>query len=242
MSFLAVIPLEYTCLEGETDDTVIKYFRRKTVSDENSLRYFIDIRDFVSCWSVTNNYRKMKQTIKSNIIKELISTNIRCDDHNLRSIFEEVSVVGDMISVYLSPRAMPFLINAHLCNGGFIRPLPVELLKPFRSVYAAKMFERLVRFQDTGRLMLTLHSIQDITGCKSADYSTIRRDVIKKTETELLKYDLIKNKFNIKIQKVGRKVTNIEIFFELTEAVKASPVIKYPKPENEDCYAYPVTV
>lgn len=219
MSFLAVVPLDYKILEGESDESVIKFFRKKLSNDENALRYFIDFKDFTSVWSMTNNQRKMKQSLKANLLNQMIMTYIRLDDKSLRSIFEEVSDAGDMLCVHLSPRAMPLLINAHLCDGGFTRPLPVELLKPFRSVYTAKLFERLVRFHDTGKLVMSIETIQDVTGCKSADFSTIRRDVIKKAEAELLKYELLQEPFVIKAHKSGRKVTKVEIFFKLTEKV-----------------------
>ncbi|EGR2229337.1 TPA: replication initiation protein [Vibrio parahaemolyticus] len=219
MSFLAVIPLDYACLEDETPENVIKYFRKKLTQDEDSLRFFIDFKDFLSSWELANP-RKAKQMVKEHCLKELITTHIRCDDSTLRSVFEEVKTVDDTIVVWLNARAMPFLINAHLAKTGFMYRIPIELLKPFRSVYTVKIFERLVRFSDTGVLYMTPQSLKKLTDCKSEDYSTLRRDVLMKAEKELIKYGLLKKKFDIKTEKSGRKVSRIIIEFELTDKVR----------------------
>ncbi|KDM90940.1 replication initiation protein [Photobacterium galatheae] len=219
MSFLAVIPLDYACLENESAENVIKYFRKKLTQDENALRFFIDFKDFLSSWELANP-RKAKQMVKEHCLKELITTHIRCDDSSLRSVFEEVKTIDDTIVVWLNARAMPFLINAHLAKTGFMYRIPIELLKPFRSVYTVKMFERLIRFSDTGVLYMTPQSLKRLTDCKSEDYSTLRRDVLLKAEKELIKYGLLKKKFDIKTEKTGRKVSKIILEFELADTVR----------------------
>ncbi len=219
MSFLAVIPLEYSCLDGESPENVIKFFRKKISQEDNALQYYIDLQDFLKTWCVSNP-RKAKQMVKEHCLKQLIGTYIRADDGSLKNVFEEVRIEDEMLSVWISARAMPYLINVHLSDGGFTYRVPIELLKPFRSVYTVKLFERLVRFSDTGTLYLTPSSLKDITGAKSSDYPTLKRDVLLKAERELLKYGLLKREFRLKTEKNGRKVSKIKLDFVLADHVR----------------------
>lgn len=232
MSFLAVIPLDYKNLEYETEENIIKFFRKKLSNDSDALRYFIDLKDFLLTWDLPNP-RKAKQLIKANIVNRLITTNIRCDDLSARSVFEEVKPEDEMIAVWLNAKAMPFLINAHVAKDGFISPMPIELLKPFRSVYTLKLFEQLVRFRATGKLYFSIESLKELTGCKSVEYSAIKRDVLIKAEKELLKYGLIDEKFKVITKKNGNKVSKIEITFKLTDKVCSNKPMSNSSAANE---------
>lgn len=220
MSFLSVVPLHYPCLESESSKEIVKYFRNMLNQDENSLRFYIDIKDYISAWNLPHP-SKAKAMVKQHVLNELIATHIRCDDDTLISVFEQVGGGGTMIKVWLNPKAMPYLINAHLTKSGFMSPIAIELLQPFRSVYTAKIFERLIRFSDTGTLIFTPEGICEFTNSKSRSYGVIKRDILLKAEKELLKYKLLEKKFDITEIKSGNKVKRVRISFSLTK--KARP-------------------
>lgn len=233
MSFLSVVPLHYPHLDSEPSEEITKYFRTMLSQDEDALLFYIDIADYISAWKLPN-HRKVKAMMKEHILKELITSYIRCDDSMLVGVFESVRLNDSLIQVWLNPKAMPYLINAHLTREGFASSVPIELLQPFRSVYTAKIFERLVRFADTGVLYLTPESICDITRCKSASYGVIKRDVLLKAEKELLKCKLLVKNFVIDETRVGNKVKNIKLSFKLSSKVRPSKLDALEESANED--------
>ena len=223
MSFLSVVPLHYPSLESEEAPEIVRYFRNMMNQDENALLFYIDINDYISARNLPHP-SKVRATVKQHVLKQLLTTTIQCDDDTLVSVFEQVSFGDSIIKVWLNAKALPYLINAHLASSGFTCPITIELLQPFRSVYTAKLFERMVRFADTGQLFLTPESIIEITGCKTASYGAIKRDVLLKAEKELLKCKMLTEKLTIKETKVGNRVKSVKVHFSLASKILPNKV------------------
>lgn len=206
MSFLAVVDLIYPDLELSNHEDIISYFHEKLANKPDYLNHAIDYGDFAEAWNVKNP-KSNKQNIKKLAESYLIQSSIR-SNNSLVQLFAEAILEDDKIRVMLNPRAMPYLLNAHRTKDGFISPVPLKYFHSFRSTITAKLFERMLRFIDSGVLYFTEESLKKYTGSSSSEYKALKRDVLVKAKKEFDELDFIEEfSFEEEFIGVGRKKT-----------------------------------
>lgn len=214
MSFLAIVDFSFLDLEVESVRGVVDFFNKAVAENQDALFCSFDYIDFVDAWAVASS-RRTKKHLKDLSQKLLLQCFIKEGDE-LISLFSRAILCEDKIKVWLNPFAMPYLLNAHKASSGFISPIPLMYFRTFKSTATAKIFERMLRFIDTGTLYLTLDSIREITGSKSEEYKSIKRDVLLKAKTELEALSFVE-RFDITEKKEGRRVKSVVISFSMPE-------------------------
>lgn len=221
MSFLAAVDMNFPDLEELDRDEIVDFFNKQVADNPRYLDCKVNYTDFVAAWNVKNP-KSDKQYLKNLSEKLLIQSSIK-DGKSLITLFSEAEFEDNEIKVLLNPRSMPYLLNAHRTKEGFISPVPLRYFQNFRSTITAKLFERMLRFVDTGQLYFTPERLKEYTGCKSSEYKILKRDVLNKAKKEFEKLDFIEL-FEITEEYSGtgrgKQVKRIIINYSMPEILK----------------------
>ena len=221
MSFLAAVDMNFPDLEELDRDEIVDFFNKQVADNPRYLDCKVSYTDFVAAWNVKNP-KSDKQYLKNLSEKFLIQSSIK-DGKSLITLFSEAEFEDNEIKVLLNPRSMPYLLNAHRTKEGFISPVPLRYFQNFRSTITAKLFERMLRFVDTGQLYFTPERLKEYTGCKSSEYKILKRDVLNKAKKEFEKLDFIES-FEITEEYSGtgrgKQVKRIIINYSMPEILK----------------------
>lgn len=235
MSFLAVTDLNFNDLDQVSHEGVIDFFNKKVAQKSDYLSCTVFYSDFVEAWNVKNP-KSNKQSLKALAESLLIQSSIK-DGKTLTPLFSRADLEDDEFRILLNPSAMPYLLNAYRTKEGFISPIPLKYFQNFRSTITAKLFERMLRFIDTGVLYFTPETLRDYTGCKSSEYKAIKRDVLQKAKKEFEKLDFV-DSFDFSEEYVGsgrnKTLKRIVVNFSMEEIskLKKANIERCNSPEN----------
>lgn len=215
LTALAQYDFDFPELEKADEREMHKYFSLAQANEPDALKVRLSIKDTFAAWKVNSPYRA-RQHIAEHISKNLLTCHINGEDE-LIPLFSSISnklIDGDYLDLWFNHRSMPYLINAHLDTSGFITAIPIKYFHGLRSVMTMKLYEKMLRFIDTGQVIFTPESLRTHTGTNSKDYFALKRNVINKAKAEIEKMEHV-NSFQIIEEKCGRKVKVIKIKFSM---------------------------
>lgn len=184
------------------------------VEDENFREYHIKICDFAD---LIETKSKNMYFIVHSIINEILSNPIKIEDEQFNFCYYAKYVKGEGLAIFkIAPELRPYLLSL---KKDFFQ-YQIKNIVQLKSTYSIRFYELLISkfneyifYHPNAKTFTFDIKIDDIIETfqipTSQKYNDIKRNIINKSQTELInKTDI---KFNYSEKKIGRKVVSIII-------------------------------